>query len=274
LAEAQTTHALDAFEQIDSILAATLDVDDYVDIDSLKQTADHPSFPREDLKTPLPKPRLEEAPPEPKFVPPPPPTGMSKVFGKKAHAQATADAHAAWTKQHQQWTNFVQRELPTKNAELLEKHAAAEEQRSAQLSVALAGYRDACAEREREAAEANQHLDEFKQALASGDPEALAQYVGIVLGNSAYPEAFQVDFEFEFDPELGELTVAVIVPPPSALPNVKAYKYVAPLTRSAKRRARRRNRGTATTAPLLPSPYAPSMKCSRATGRGESRRCR
>jgi restriction system protein len=36
-----------------------------------------------------------------------------------------------------------------------------------------------------------------------------------------------VDHEFEFDLDLGELTVAVIVPAPSTVPNVKAFKYVA-----------------------------------------------
>jgi hypothetical protein len=48
-----------------------------------------------------------------------------------------------------------------------------------------------------------------------------------ILGNSAYPEAFEVDHETEFDSDLGELTVAVIVPAPSAVPNVKAFRYVA-----------------------------------------------
>jgi restriction system protein len=52
-AESKTAQALDAFEQIDSILAATLSVDDYVDIESLRQTAQHPPFSRGDLKAPL-----------------------------------------------------------------------------------------------------------------------------------------------------------------------------------------------------------------------------
>jgi restriction system protein len=89
-AESRTAQATVAFEQIDSLLAATLEVDDYVDIDSLKQTIQHPPFPREDLKTPLPEPVLEQPPPEPKFVAPAAPTGMSKLFNKQKHA----DAHA------------------------------------------------------------------------------------------------------------------------------------------------------------------------------------
>jgi restriction system protein len=63
--------------------------------------------------------------------------------------------------------------------------------------------------------------------LAAGDPDAIAQYVGVVLGNSVYPEAFNVEHDYSFDAEFGELTVAAIVPPPSDVPTAKAYKYVA-----------------------------------------------
>ena len=91
----------------------------------------------------------------------------------------------------------------------------------------LGVYEAECAERERSVADTNEQLEVLKHSLAADDPKAINEYVGIVLGNSAYPEAFQVDYEFEFDSELGELTVTVIVPPPSAVPNVKAFKYVA-----------------------------------------------
>ena len=89
-AEVKTAQAVDVLDQIDSILSATLDVDDYVDIDSLSQTVQHPPFPREDLKKPLPEPVLEQPPPEPHFVAPPAPTGISKVFQKQKHAEAHA----------------------------------------------------------------------------------------------------------------------------------------------------------------------------------------
>src|SRR4051812_31239485 len=41
-------------DQLDSILVATLDVDDYVDLERLRVTATHPPFPRPDLETPTP----------------------------------------------------------------------------------------------------------------------------------------------------------------------------------------------------------------------------
>jgi restriction system protein len=226
-AESRTAQAVDALKQIDSILASTLDVDDYVDIDSLKQTVQHPPFGHDDLKTPLPPPKLEQPPPEPQYVAPPAPTGLSKVFHKQMHAEVAAKAHAAWVAQHQRWAHHANHVLPARNAKLLADHADAEEQRAANLAAALAEYRSACAERERAVVATNEKLEELKKTLAVNDPAAINEYVGIVLGNSAYPEAFQVEHEYQFDCELGELTVAVIVPPPSSMPTGKAYKYVA-----------------------------------------------
>lgn len=226
-AESRTAHALAAFEQIDSILAATLDVDDFVDLDSLKVTAQHPPFPRDDLKIPLKKPARVVPKPEPEFVAPPPPTGISKVFSKKKHAEAVAGAHAVWEEKHKKWAHRAHTVLPAMNAEALEKWTAAEQQRKQQLAEAEEQYRRECAERERDAAQSNEQLQRFQNALAAGDPEAINEYVGVVLGNSVYPETFDITHEYEFDSDLGELTVAAVVPPPTSVLNVKAYKYVA-----------------------------------------------
>ncbi|MCV7078721.1 hypothetical protein [Mycobacterium szulgai] len=226
-AESRTAEVLEIFSQIDSILAATLEVDDYVDIDSLKQRVQHPPFAHEDLRAAPPQPQLEAPPPEPQFVAPPSPTGLSKLFGKQKHAEATAQARAVWDAAHRQWSDYVNRVLPAKNAQLLEEHAASEHRRAEKLGAALHEYREACAARERAVAEANAKVDEFRASLAAGHPDAVVQYVGVVLGNSVYPEAFVVEHDYSFDAELGELTVAVIVPPPSEMPSVKAYRYIA-----------------------------------------------
>jgi restriction system protein len=226
-AESLTAQALNTFAQIDSILAATLEVDDHVDITSLKQVVEHPPFPHQDLTVPTPPPRLESPPAEPQLVAPPAPTGLSKVFGKQRHAEATAQAHAAWKQQHREWAAYVDRVLSGRNARLLEEHAKAERLRASRLAAELAAYETECAARERDVAEANARVDAFQAALASGDPEAIDQYVGVVLGNSVYPEDFDIEHDYRFEPEFGELTVRASVPPPSDLPTIKLYRYVA-----------------------------------------------
>jgi restriction system protein len=226
-AESQTAQAQDAFAQIDGILRATLDVDDYVDLESLKRVAEHPAFPHEHLKVPNPTPTPETPPPEPQFVAPPAPTGMSKVFGKQKHAELTAQARAAWQQDHAQWSDYVNRVLREHHAKVLEAHAQLERKRTNDLATEFAGYEKECAAREKDAAEANAKIDEFAAALTAGDPEAIHEYVGVVLGNSVYPDAFEVEHDYSFDSEFGELTVSVIVPAPSDIPAVKMYKYVA-----------------------------------------------
>ena len=226
-AESQTAEAVEALEEIDSILAATLEVDDYVEIDSLKHVAVHPPFAHDNLKMPVPPPALEAAPPEPQFEPPLAPKGIMKVFAKQQYAQDYAKAHAAWSAEHQKWLHYVNRVLPEKHARALEDHAAKERTRAHKLKAALVEYQNACEAREREVTEANRKIDEFRTALAANDPEAIQQYVGVVLGNSVYPDSFEVEHDFTFDPELGELTVDVIVPPPASVPTARAYKYVA-----------------------------------------------
>lgn len=225
-AERKAAAALDAFEQIDNILAATLDVDDYVDVETLKRKVEHPPFPRDDLKKPTPEPRLEQAPPEPQYVAPPQPTGLSKMFNSRKYEQEAAQAHALWAQRHQKWQDYVHRALPAKNAALLDAHAKAEQKRANELAAAVAEYKAACIEREHEVAEANLKVDEFKQHLAAGDSGAINDYIGIVLANSVYPEAFEVDYDYLFDAELGELTIKVVVPPPSKVPAYKACKYI------------------------------------------------
>jgi len=82
------------------------------------------------------------------------------------------------------------------------------------------------AQREAEAEERNARLDKFINDLAFDVEDAIDEYVGMVLENSAYPEVFPVEHEHSFDLASRELTVTVLIPEPSALPSVKEYKYV------------------------------------------------
>ena len=54
LAEVASLNAqlAETFDELDSILSATLDVDDFVDLEQLRVTAEHPPFTRTDLEVP------------------------------------------------------------------------------------------------------------------------------------------------------------------------------------------------------------------------------
>lgn len=210
------------YDEIDNLLAATLEVDDYVDLEKLRQRAKHPPFDRADLETPIPPPDPIPDPPQPKLTPPEPPKGLFVSKKKLAIAvqKAEADhavAHSAWRKRIE-WNQAKRKEAEA-------EHEEAERQRIAALERERARYRTECAAREAEVARQNTQIDTLITNLGYGTVDAVQEYVSIVLANSVYPEHFPVDHDFAFEPSTAELMMRVLVPPPSKLPDIKAYKY-------------------------------------------------
>ncbi|MCA9704542.1 MAG: hypothetical protein KDK70_01695 [Myxococcales bacterium] len=213
------------YDEIDSLLLATLEVDDHVDLDTLRIVVTHPPFHRADLETPTPAPGPILDPPAPILAMPEPPKGLlGGLFGKKAHAKAVAEATADHQSAMAQWQRMLeQQELRRRAA--AEQHARAEVQRLEALQVERARYIAACEAREAEAARHNAEIDQLIANLGYGTVDAVQEYISIVLSNSAYPSHFSVDHEFSFDPTTAELRLRVTVPPPSSIPDIKAYKY-------------------------------------------------
>lgn len=215
------------YEEIDTMLSATLAVDDFVDLENLRRVAEHPPFDPGSLGSPgLQPPRLQ-APPEPTFAPPDgAPKGLSGVFGgKKKYAEVLAQAQAEHDKAHQHWQGQVA-QLPSRQQELDDGYQRAELQRQQQLAVAKEQYDEECRQREAEVAESNRAVDQLIANLGYEVEDAIQEYVSIVLGNSVYPDAFSVEHDFRFDSAHRELTLEVTVPAPSDVPATREYKYV------------------------------------------------
>ncbi|WP_157163524.1 hypothetical protein [Nocardia aobensis] len=226
-AEAATARYAEIYDQIDTILAATLDIDDYVDLESLRRTAEHPEFAPGALATPVPHPAWVQAPPEPQFTPPPEPAGLGKLFGKNKHEQQVAAAHQQWQQAHAAWLHHVQVDIPAQNQRLQAEHQGLKVVRQERLSRARADYEEQCRQREAAIAEHNARVDDLIARLAADQPAAIDEYVGIVLSNSTYPDEFPVDYDYTFDGELRELTLSVTVPAPDTIPSIKQVKYIA-----------------------------------------------
>lgn len=238
----ERTAAVEAhYEEIDGLLAATLDVDDFVDLEVLRSTATHPPFASK-FETPLTPPDRLVPAPEPELALPPAPSLLGGVFGKKKHAAAVAAAENAHREAIKGWKADCQ-SLPARQAELDAAHAAAEAQRSASLAEDRATYDSECAEREAFTASLNAELDKLIANLGYGVPEAVEEYLSIVLANAVYPVSFPVDPSFSFDARSAELELKALVVPPDAMPSAKAYRYnkasdeitATPLTQKAQR---------------------------------------
>jgi restriction system protein len=188
--------------RLETLLGATLDIDDFLDFESLKAEPEIPPFQPGALANPEPPPSLDTFMPEA-------PGGLGKLVpgAKSKHAAAVEEAKAAY-----------------------ERACATHAEREAERERALG---DARTEHEREVAgitsraeAANREVDEFRQRFEAGEPEAVTEYFSLVLGASQYPEGFPKKFRIAFVPESKQLVVEYELPPVSVVPVVRQYKYI------------------------------------------------
>lgn len=212
---------LQEFEEVDGILAAALSSEAFMDLEDLRGKAEHPPFDAQGLDVPTPPPTLAVAPPEPVYTEPPPAKGL---FAKKHHAAELVSSRAAFDDAHATWLEEVSK-VPATQLQQMQAHQQLEAKRLELLAALHARYDAECAERDRPFAEANAKLDQLIEKLESHDEEAIREYVSIVLGNSVYPDHFSVVHDFEFSPELNEVSLKVTLPGPSTLTGTKEYKY-------------------------------------------------
>lgn len=211
------------YETLDSLLQATLDVDDFVNLEDLRAVVTHPAFGRPDLRRPFPVPTPIADPPLPVKKAP---EDVKGLFGKKKkEAEALAAVEQEYATDYYAWQAAVE-SLPSRRAEQLQKHEEVEQRRLEQLALETEKYEAECALREKEAAEQNEALDQLIAGLGYGTVDAVQEYVGIVLANSVYPEWFSVSHTASFDPSTAELAVRVLIPGPDSVPSIKHYKYV------------------------------------------------
>lgn len=227
-AEARNAKQKEARDELSTILAGAVGVDHRVDMARLRQVADHPAFARSDLETPTPAPPPLTARAEPVFEEPAEPKGLAGLLGgKKRHAEEVARAREAFAAQHSEWESEVAA-LPMTQLRQMQEHQRLENARIQQLQAARDQYAAECAGREAEAARANASLDQLIEGLRVGEPQAVEEWVGMVLGNSYYPEAFPVEHDYTYDRTAKELVLTAWVPPPSAMPSEKEFKYHRP----------------------------------------------
>lgn len=225
MAKNATTEVEQILAEIAGVLEATLEHDDFVDLEALRQVADHPQF-ISPSENPLAVLAPIEAGPEPVFREPEAPTGIKAIFGGKSkHAQAVAEARQQHEAAHEAWRTAAA-EVPMKQLAQMQNYQEAEQARLAQLASDRRQYDAECDRRVEEVATHNRELDEFIADLGQGRKESVEEYFAIVLGNSVYPEDLDVGSDLVYDPAHQELEVKLILPLPEDLPGIKGFRYV------------------------------------------------
>jgi restriction system protein len=211
-------------EDLDGILASTLEVDDFVDLETLRVQAMHPPFlPQDSLLKSRPPLRFED-PVAPTYVEPTASKIYIYFFGKKKHKKKVAAARSRYASESEAW-GIAMKQVEARRMEEAALYEKRETQRIAALQTAQDIYAAECAERDQEAAKRNSAVDALIANLGYGIPEAIEEYIGIVLSNAIYPDHFPVEHEFSYIPDSAELTLRVSVLAPDQISKIRSYKY-------------------------------------------------
>lgn len=188
-----------------NVLEATLDVNDEVDWDDLKNTE---KFKKVYFSTPRPKEPARPIPPTMPEI-----TFFQKLFGKsaqiisryeqsmEAHDQRVAqegrqhlDVLATWEEQKATWDDkqeSLKRQFLTKQVET------------------------------------NKNVDDLRQRWEAGEVEAIVEHANLVLENSEYPGLLTKNFDIAYQEESGTILVEYELLDPEKLPLIKTVRFVA-----------------------------------------------
>ncbi len=221
-AEEQNFELATIYDDIHGLLEYTLNIDDYVDLETLRRTNKNLLFDPGNLAVSHTKFTPLKNPEEPKFKEPPKPKGF---FGKKKKlAIATEEATTEYNEAHSSWKIKV-KQIEIENKQKSDLYIFREKERLKKLEESKKRFQKEVIEHNKEVMVHNERLDNLINGLGYGTVEAIEEYISIVVSNSVYPEHFQVSHSFTFDPAIAELNMIVSIPPPSEVENIKAYKY-------------------------------------------------
>ena len=185
-----------------ALLADTLDVDDHLDFESLKERPELPERKTSSLDTSLVAPNRAS-------LMPAPPSGLRSMLGmgKAKYAEARAAAEE-------------------RHAAAMEAHLQQENARLQELDRVKAAHAKWIEDLKQWAAGQHAEVDRFREAFEQGDPDAVVGYFELVLQRSAYPKGFPQRFKLAYVPESRQLVVEYELPTADVVPGAKVYRYV------------------------------------------------
>lgn len=210
-------------EELGRLLIHTLDVDDAIDFETLK---DRTKFPKTKPKKPS-----QKKHPQRKFTNKPSRRTFEKeigffegLFGGRAkiiaaqqasYESAVLEWEKAETKAQAAWEKAVAKvdkdnvEAATKYDESLAKW---EQEKRSYLATQ---------------ASINEKVDTFKKSWQSGDIEAVEDYCRLVLSSSEYPTCLPSEFDLQFNPDNGMLVVEFRLPSIDDIPSLSEVTFIA-----------------------------------------------
>jgi len=192
----------DRAAELESILCETLDVDDFLDFEALKDAAPLHTFAPGQLAIPEPT-------PDPAAFRPSEPGVMQRLV------PGTRQRHAAELEAGRRAYEAA-----------VSAHREHEAERLRRLAASQAEHQRAVAETEARLEAQHTEIEAFKEAFHAGRPEAVSQYFALVLEASQYPDGFPQRFRLAFVPESRQVVLEYQLPPFDCVPTVAEYRYV------------------------------------------------
>ena len=205
----RTAEAEQALNEVKGILKATLNVNDAIDWEKLKNREPYSTKePQQSIYKEFP---AEPLPDSPQFQPTI--TLVDKMV-KSRFEKKQAEAIALFEYTHMKWAQEVEAIKAENDRQYKEYVAKWEKWNEERLAFE--------AKRQSE----NEAVEKRKAAYLTGERDAIADYCELVLSNSSYPEEFPKDFDLDYNSETKILVVEYMLPAPENLPHIKEVKYV------------------------------------------------
>ena len=192
----------DAIAALHAIFHDTLDVDNFLDFDSLIEAESVPYFDPGNLA-------IQEPPPDPQRYSPRSPGMMERML-------------PGWRQRYSKKYEVGRQAYET----AVVAYQARESDREQRFAAAQAEHARRIAEIETRIAQQRAEVEAFKADFHNGKPEAVSQYFTLVLEASQYPEGFPQRFRLAFVPESKQLVVEYMLPGYDCVPAVAEFKYV------------------------------------------------
>lgn len=209
LAVQLTNEAIERLNVIDNILHFTLDIDDKINWDELKdKTAFNKSNPKAPNSIEVSKePNANDEIYKPQL-------GLIHKILKSLKQKKLDEVEKLFNSDHEKWLKN-KKEIVSKN-----------EDNQMKFEVLLREWND---EREgflKQQKEKNDAIDAEKTNYLVGNPLAIVDYCDMVLSNSAYPDIFSQKFDLDYNPLTKILIVEYSLPSPKQIPILKEVKYI------------------------------------------------
>jgi restriction system protein len=227
IASERTKEAQDILECLRNTLRHTLNYNDAIDWEKLKDFSTFPirmptkpTFPPQPEPAPIPKEPLLS---DPRYQPQ---LGFTDKLFASRREQKVANAAALYQLDHQSWWQ--------QNQAIVSANITKQKEYEALVQRIEEDYNRTVRDWELEVTtfletqrEQNSAVDRQKDNYLAGSSDAILAYCDMVLSDSDYPDFFPQEFELDYNPETKIIVVDYSLPDPENIPTLQEVKYVA-----------------------------------------------